>query len=1465
MKTKITLLFLFCCTVFLQAQVQVTEGTAVNNNPDMIGCNNNTTLIEEPWDNPNRVASLKKSRLGNLRYPGGTVSENWDYRNDTFFPAKGTPGSEDGWVDPSKMIGFVKSIIENGNGKVNSIENFAKAQEANGLAPVYVLNMTTPGLDYYAEKFGVPEDSPTFDPLQPDWWRAFEDRLARNLEMLRRAEANGMPVRYLELSNELYFGAGEYQFKNFQGFRADNAGFGYPEACHYFITEIEKEFPEAKFSAVAFFNTDGSSGRRKNFWNGYVIPRLDRNLVDALTMHAYIESDPNQTATTQPELNAMLNSFRTVFDQAKVNTDFDALVTQQNWDVWWTEYMPNFFKIGPGVNQERFKWENALVVNYNIASYLELASSEILEMHEFNGMITTDGGLKAVGRAISLASLAVSGMTERSQLSFSGTSNLAGTDVPELFGFSFSDQNNKNFWITNASGESKTLDISGLGFSGKVMHQAAGTLGSEADPTETVTLPDGTIVLPPNSITTLLTTDLPDIQITTSAGEVLENGALFDFGTVRLGNNGVENDFEVTNLGGGTLNLSDVSISGPQAADFEVTQTPNANLVNRERGQLTIRFAPLADGDRTATITIANNDPDEAPFTFTVKGKTSRAFAFNRLDVVVVQDGFKDIRFRDEDAGVQGSGLRLTSLGRVNNDDNSDGFTIWRVRNASEENKEVVLRSVDSSFEYPFTIKKNKEAFIRSPYVTGSATHTLFFDGNGLTTKSASNNQYADGRTVFVAKNGNVGGASPSGRVRSSNGIFTMEASGSGISGTSDQFRYIFERIEGDFEFTTKLSTVPGTGMFGIMVRKNNGSTRENVFLGLSEASELVLQRRFQRDAATEAMASVSAAAPIWLRIQRSGNIFTASYATDGLNFTVLERTVVVLPFKVSVGLAGSSGVNGQLATAVFDEAVIVPEASERQGDLAFIDTDTKTLINDSSFDFGLVELNASETRPLRLINIGTRSLQINAISIAGADASLFTLDSSFSGALSPGQVAQLDLTFTASQSSSRSAELIIESNDADTPITELLLTGQGPGNLLGNGDFEAASRAPWINAGTVVDDATNSRSGNKALRIFIPDDAPEGNRFLGAVQSVAVQPLGQYTVQGYYKGVLTSPTGAARILVRVYDAGNNVIQETSTNFFRDVQLYKLMTASFAVPQNGTRVEVIPQILAATGNIWFDDIEMADNTNNEPASILRNGSFDSAQKTPWTNGGTVQTDVVKPDGTESNILRLFLANKGFGGARQQVKVTPGSTYNLSGSVKRSLTEGFARFFVQYVAADGSYVTGADGKNITKATPFGRFGGVDLDYKFIGLNGIIPPAEAIAMEINLQLFNGQGSVWWEDIRLEEILPENTATLRADVPLEETSTESLFAIYPNPTANILMVSFAKDTSDLESAKSGRHIQIYDMGGRIVLDQATGNAVSSEKEVQLSVQNLNQGLYVVKVLFADGSSEEKLLQIQ
>src|SRR5262249_34923019 len=82
----------------------------------------------------------------------------------------------------------------------------------------------------------------------------------------------------------------------------------------------------------------------------------------------------------------------------------------------------------------------------------------------------------------------------------------------------------------------------------------------------------------------------------------------------------IEHTFIIGNGGTGNLSLGTVTLSGPQATDFSVTQQP-ADVVSP--GNITtfkVRFRPFARGIRTATVNIPNSDYTKNPFDFVVMG-----------------------------------------------------------------------------------------------------------------------------------------------------------------------------------------------------------------------------------------------------------------------------------------------------------------------------------------------------------------------------------------------------------------------------------------------------------------------------------------------------------------------------------------------------------------------------------------------------------------------------------------------------------------------------------------------------------------------------------------------------------------------------------------------------------------------------------------------------------------------------
>ncbi|TXI83175.1 MAG: choice-of-anchor D domain-containing protein [Crocinitomicaceae bacterium] len=78
--------------------------------------------------------------------------------------------------------------------------------------------------------------------------------------------------------------------------------------------------------------------------------------------------------------------------------------------------------------------------------------------------------------------------------------------------------------------------------------------------------------------------------------------------------------FTVENLGtANTLNITSATISGTNAADFSVASSPSTVAAN-STDNLVVNFTPAAAGTRTAVLTIASNDADEASYVINLNG-----------------------------------------------------------------------------------------------------------------------------------------------------------------------------------------------------------------------------------------------------------------------------------------------------------------------------------------------------------------------------------------------------------------------------------------------------------------------------------------------------------------------------------------------------------------------------------------------------------------------------------------------------------------------------------------------------------------------------------------------------------------------------------------------------------------------------------------------------------------------------
>ncbi len=99
---------------------------------------------------------------------------------------------------------------------------------------------------------------------------------------------------------------------------------------------------------------------------------------------------------------------------------------------------------------------------------------------------------------------------------------------------------------------------------------------------------------------------------------------LTDFGVAGITGGTISNIFTIVNEGTSTLTLgaNPVTKSGPHEADFTIVQPSGTTIAPGDSVYLEIIFDPSVLGERNATISIANDDANESPYTFAILGNS---------------------------------------------------------------------------------------------------------------------------------------------------------------------------------------------------------------------------------------------------------------------------------------------------------------------------------------------------------------------------------------------------------------------------------------------------------------------------------------------------------------------------------------------------------------------------------------------------------------------------------------------------------------------------------------------------------------------------------------------------------------------------------------------------------------------------------------------------------------------------
>jgi hypothetical protein len=198
--------------------------------------------------------------------------------------------------------------------------------------------------------------------------------------------------------------------------------------------------------------------------------------------------------------------------------------------------------------------------------------------------------------------------------------------------------------------------------------------------------------------------------------------------------------------------------------------------------------------------------------------------------------------------------------------------------------------------------------------VLAVAAGIFFAGGNLLSPGTASAWQTRD-----------IGNVGAEGSFNHANGLFTINGSGADTWRRADSFHYVFQTLNGDGSLAAQALNIKNTDMWakaGMMIRATTNAS--SMFALASIRADGQAQFVWRNSPGGEAQASALAGgrgAPKWLKIVRSGNIFSAFYKVNaGDDWKQLGPSPTInMTTKTKIGLAVCAHHAGVLCQAQFD------------------------------------------------------------------------------------------------------------------------------------------------------------------------------------------------------------------------------------------------------------------------------------------------------------------------------------------------------------------------------------------------------------------------------------------------------------------------------------------------------------------------------------------------------------------
>jgi PKD repeat protein len=153
-------------------------------------------------------------------------------------------------------------------------------------------------------------------------------------------------------------------------------------------------------------------------------------------------------------------------------------------------------------------------------------------------------------------------------------------------------------------------------------------------------------------------------------------------------------------------------------------------------------------------------------------------------------------------------------------------------------------------------------------------------------------------------------------------GTVSVQGAGSDIYGGADQFRYVYQQLNGDGQIVARVVSQQNTNDFakaGVMIRESLADNSSDAMMLLTPVNGARFGRRATTGATTDFTPLAKVAAPYWVKLVRSGSKFSGYVSQNGTDWQPAGSGSVTMAATVYIGLAVTSHDAAKLSLATFD------------------------------------------------------------------------------------------------------------------------------------------------------------------------------------------------------------------------------------------------------------------------------------------------------------------------------------------------------------------------------------------------------------------------------------------------------------------------------------------------------------------------------------------------------------------